>query len=62
MSSIDATQLYGKEHVRRYQETDGEIGHHWKEGSTILLLTTTGRRTGQKTTTPLITTSTAIRR
>jgi deazaflavin-dependent oxidoreductase (nitroreductase family) len=49
-----STTLYGKEHVRRYQETDGEEGHIWKEGSTILLLTTTGRRTGKKTTTPLI--------
>jgi MFS family permease len=32
--------LYGPEHVRRYQETDGEEGFTWKEGSTILLLTT----------------------
>ena len=54
MSSIDATQLYGEEHVRTYRETDGEVGHDWKEGATILLLTTTGRRTGQETTTPLI--------
>jgi proline iminopeptidase len=54
MSSIEATQLYGQEHVRRYQETDGEVGHIWKEGSTVLLLTTTGRRTGKETTTPLI--------
>lgn len=54
MSSTDATQLYGAEHVRRYRETDGEVGHVWKEGSTILLLTTTGRKTGRETTTPLI--------
>lgn len=54
MSSIDATQLFGEEHVRRYRETDGEVGHVWKEGSTILLLTTIGRRTGRETTTPLI--------
>jgi proline iminopeptidase len=54
MSTIDATQLYGQEHVRRYRETDGEVGHIWKEGSTVLLLTTTGRRTGKETTTPLI--------
>ncbi len=54
MSSIDATQLYGQEHVRRYRETDGEVGHIWKEGAPILLLTTTGRRTGNETTTPLI--------
>ena len=46
--------LFGQEHVRRYQETDGEEGFTWKEGSTILLLTTTGRRTGEQFTTPLI--------
>jgi proline iminopeptidase len=54
MSSVQAENLYGEEHVRRYRETDGEVGHIWKEGSTILLLTTTGRRTGRETTTPLI--------
>lgn len=46
--------LFGEEHVRRYRETDGAEGHVWREGSTVLLLTTTGRRTGQETTTPLI--------
>lgn len=46
--------LFGEEHVRRYQETDGEEGHVWREGSTILLLTTRGRKTGNPTTTPLI--------
>jgi proline iminopeptidase len=54
VSSTEATQLYGEEHVRRYRETDGEVGHIWKEGSTVLLLTTIGRRTGRETTTPLI--------
>ena len=49
-----STTLFGQEHVRRYRETDGEEGHIWKEGSTILLLTTTGRNTGKETTTPLI--------
>jgi proline iminopeptidase len=48
------SNLFGEEHVRRYQETDGEEGHEWREGSTILLLTTTGRNTGQQHTTPLI--------
>ena len=52
--SSTAQQLYGYEHVRRYRETDGEVGHIWREDSTILLLTTAGRRTGQETTTPLI--------
>lgn len=48
------SQLFGQEHVRRYRETDGEEGHSWREGSTILLLTTTGRRTGNESTVPLI--------
>ncbi|HEY8030778.1 MAG TPA: nitroreductase family deazaflavin-dependent oxidoreductase [Gaiellaceae bacterium] len=46
--------LFGQEHVQRYQETDGEEGHIWLEGSTVLLLTTQGRKTGNPTTTPLI--------
>jgi deazaflavin-dependent oxidoreductase (nitroreductase family) len=45
--------LFGQEHVRRYRETDGEVGAIWN-GAPALLLTTTGRRTGQPTTTPLI--------
>ena len=50
----EAETLYGAEHVRRYRETGGEVGHDWKEGSTILLLTTTGRQSGEPRTTPLI--------
>jgi deazaflavin-dependent oxidoreductase (nitroreductase family) len=46
-------ELYGGEHVRRYRETDGEVGHEWR-GTNILLLTTTGRRSGEERTTPLI--------
>jgi proline iminopeptidase len=46
--------LFGEEHVRRYRETDGEEGYIWREGATILLLTTTGRTTGNESTTPLI--------
>ena len=46
--------LFGEEHVRRYQATDGAEGYDWREGSHILLLTTTGRNSGTKTTTPLI--------
>ena len=45
---------YGQEHVRVYRETGGETGHIWKEGSTVLLLTTKGRTTGEARTTPLI--------
>jgi proline iminopeptidase len=49
-----AESLFGEEHVRRYRETGGEVGHIWKRGSKILLLTTKGRKTGNPTTTPLI--------
>ncbi|WP_203884852.1 nitroreductase family deazaflavin-dependent oxidoreductase [Planotetraspora kaengkrachanensis] len=45
--------LYGKEHVKRYVETDGEEGHDWR-GTTVAILTTTGRKTGTRHSTPLI--------
>ena len=45
---------FGQEHVRRYQATDGREGHIWREGATVLLLTTSGRKTGNESTTPLI--------
>jgi proline iminopeptidase len=50
----EAENLFGQEHVRRYRETSGEVGHVWKRGSKTLLLTTQGRKTGNATTTPLI--------
>jgi deazaflavin-dependent oxidoreductase (nitroreductase family) len=50
----DADTLFGDEHVRRYRETGGKVGHLWRNDSTILLLTTTGRATGEKRTVPLI--------
>jgi deazaflavin-dependent oxidoreductase (nitroreductase family) len=46
--------LFGQEHVQRYVETDGEEGHRWQEGSSVLILTTTGRRSGEARSTPLI--------
>jgi deazaflavin-dependent oxidoreductase (nitroreductase family) len=48
------SDLFGQEHVRRYQATDGVEGHRWREGSSVLLLTTTGRKSGNESTTPLI--------
>jgi deazaflavin-dependent oxidoreductase (nitroreductase family) len=45
--------LFGQPHVRAYRETGGERGYHWR-GTTILLLTTTGRSSGAERTTPLI--------
>jgi deazaflavin-dependent oxidoreductase (nitroreductase family) len=46
--------LFGKEHVQRYVETDGKEGYDWRNGTTILILTTTGRRTGEQRSSPLI--------
>ena len=45
--------LFGQEHVERYRATDGEEGHYWR-GALTLLLTTTGRKSGEPRTTPLI--------
>jgi deazaflavin-dependent oxidoreductase (nitroreductase family) len=45
--------LYGQEHVKRYVETDGEVGHEWN-GVQTLILTTTGRKSGEERSTPLI--------
>ncbi len=47
------------EHVRRYRETGGADGHIWKghDGTgnfPCLLLSTTGRKSGEARTTPLI--------
>lgn len=50
----EAENLFGEAHVRRYRETGGEVGQIWREGSTVLLLTTTGRQSGEPRTTPLI--------
>ncbi|MDT4911645.1 MAG: hypothetical protein QOC66_773 [Pseudonocardiales bacterium] len=46
--------LYGKEHVERYQETGGAEGYEWRNGTTILLLHTTGRKSGEERVHPLI--------
>jgi deazaflavin-dependent oxidoreductase (nitroreductase family) len=45
--------LFGAEHVRVYRESSGERGYHWR-GTTILLLSTRGRTSGEPRTTPLI--------
>ena len=51
--SEEDDQLFGPEHVRVYRETGGERGYDWR-GTTILLLTTIGRKSGEERTTPLI--------
>jgi deazaflavin-dependent oxidoreductase (nitroreductase family) len=38
--------LIGDEHIRRYEETDGAVGHEWN-GATCLVLTTKGQKSGQ---------------
>ncbi len=45
--------LVGPEHIRRYQETNGEVGYIWN-GVPTLLLTTTGRKSGDARTSALI--------
>ena len=45
--------LFGKEHTQRYSETGGEVGHDW-QGTQTLLLTTTGRKSGEPRELPLI--------
>ena len=46
--------LFGEEHVRRYLETDGESGYLWRNDAPILILTTSGRRSGEPRLRPLI--------
>jgi deazaflavin-dependent oxidoreductase (nitroreductase family) len=45
--------LFGKEHVERYRETDGADGHDW-QGTSVLILETKGRKSGEPRATPLI--------
>jgi deazaflavin-dependent oxidoreductase (nitroreductase family) len=52
--SVQEDQLFGPEHVRVYRESGGAVGGLWKRGTSILLLTTRGSRTGEERTAPLI--------
>jgi deazaflavin-dependent oxidoreductase (nitroreductase family) len=45
--------LLNEEHTRVYRETDGLTGYLWN-GAPTLLLTYTGRKSGEQRTTPLI--------
>lgn len=45
--------LFGEEHVERYVATDGREGHDWM-GTSVLLLTTVGRKSGREIVKPLI--------
>jgi deazaflavin-dependent oxidoreductase (nitroreductase family) len=48
-----AFALFGPAHVERYEATGGAEGHDW-EGRQVLLLTTTGRRSGAHRTNALL--------
>jgi deazaflavin-dependent oxidoreductase (nitroreductase family) len=45
--------LVGEPHLRKYLETNGEVGYIWN-GAPILLLTTKGRKSGEERTIPII--------
>jgi deazaflavin-dependent oxidoreductase (nitroreductase family) len=49
----DSPVGFVKDHIQQYIESGGTEGYEWK-GATILLLTTTGRRTGTQHRTALI--------
>ena len=43
-----AEELHGDAHVERYLETDGADGYQWRNGTKILILFTTGRKSGEE--------------
>ena len=45
--------LFGDEHVRQYEATGGKVGHDWN-GTRVLILHTTGRKSGHTRKFPLI--------
>lgn len=40
--------LYGQAHIDQYLATDGAEGYDWRNGTAILILTTTGRKSGRE--------------
>jgi deazaflavin-dependent oxidoreductase (nitroreductase family) len=52
MSELDLS-LFGDEHVKRYLETNGEVGYEWN-GVPTLVLFTIGRKSGLERRNPLI--------
>jgi deazaflavin-dependent oxidoreductase (nitroreductase family) len=46
-------RLFGDEHVRQYEATDGGTGYEWN-GTHILILRATGRKSGELRKAPLI--------
>jgi deazaflavin-dependent oxidoreductase (nitroreductase family) len=48
MTVQDSPVGWVKEHIDRYVATGGEEGHEWRPGVFTLLLTTTGRKSGEQ--------------
>ena len=46
-------RLFGDEHVRQYEATGGKVGHEWN-GTSVLILHHSGRKTGETRKAPLI--------
>jgi deazaflavin-dependent oxidoreductase (nitroreductase family) len=47
------SNLFGDEHVRKYEETGGKVGHDWND-TQVLILHTKGRKSGVERKNPLI--------
>jgi len=47
VSGVNTREIIRTAHYA-FEETDGEVGHDWQEGVPTLVLTTTGRKTGQE--------------
>jgi deazaflavin-dependent oxidoreductase (nitroreductase family) len=45
--------LFGDEHVHKYEETGGKVGHDWNDAP-VLILWTTGRKSGTERKLPLV--------
>jgi deazaflavin-dependent oxidoreductase (nitroreductase family) len=52
-SAMPDFSLFGDEHVRQYEATSGKVGHDWNDTS-VLILHTTGRKSGETRKHPLI--------
>ncbi|GAA1348620.1 nitroreductase family deazaflavin-dependent oxidoreductase [Saccharothrix algeriensis] len=54
MAVVDSPVDWVNKHIRDYVESDGAKGHEWQPGVYTLLLTTTGRKSGNPRRTALI--------
>jgi deazaflavin-dependent oxidoreductase (nitroreductase family) len=54
MAVVDSPVGWVNKHIKEYVESDGAEGHEWRPGVYTLLLTTTGKKSGQPRRTALI--------